>query len=285
MNKNEAIRATKNGAIAALISAFISLVVILIAINTNAEGKLAIMNDPANFFDVGLILVFALGVYKKSRIASVLVLVHFIVSKLIISIETQSVNGLWISFVFLYFYGKAIKGAFVYHKLDKENNPDYKETPKWIYVISIPSVVVFILILGFVLMSTFGFIPSTRVQSNQEISKNDISILRQNGIVNDDDKVEFFYSQGFLSIMESGNVLTQDRVILYLTDENESVLVYEIPLSEITSVEMELQGDIFTESIYKVNTEDPDHWIKLFLSVEQNGDQKFINALQDRLGR
>lgn len=243
------------------------------------------MNDPANFFDVGLILVFALGVYKKSRIASVLVLVHFIVSKLIISIETQSVNGLWISFVFLYFYGKAIKGAFVYHKLDKENNPDYKETPKWIYVISIPSVVVFILILGFVLMSTFGFIPSTRVQSNQEISKNDISILRQNGIVNDDDKVEFFYSQGFLSIMESGNVLTQDRVILYLTDENESVLVYEIPLSEITSVEMELQGDIFTESIYKVNTEDPDHWIKLFLSVEQNGDQKFINALQDRLGR
>jgi len=56
MNKSEAIRATKNGAIAACVSAVLTIVVVILAIYFDAEGDLALWNDPANLFDVVLIL-------------------------------------------------------------------------------------------------------------------------------------------------------------------------------------------------------------------------------------
>lgn len=283
MNKSEAIKATKNGAIAACISAAMTVIVVLIAINTDAEGKLALFNNPANFIDVALILACAIGMYKRSRVASVIAFIYFLSAKLIISIETQAYSGLGMALVFLYFYGKAIQGSFVYHKLEKEENPDYKATTKWTYIIGIPSVLIVAILIGFSLMSTTGVVPSTRVQSKGEIRTNDISTLRSHGIINANDNVDYFYSQGLSSILESGNILTQDRVILYVTDKKKGLQIYEIPVNEITNVEMESQGDTFNDSVYKVTTKDPERWIKLFLSVEQKGDQKFVKALRDRL--
>lgn len=285
MNKNEAIKATINGAIAACISAAITIIIILIAIRADAEGRLALFNDPFNFLDVALILACAFGVYKKSRVASVLIFIYFLVSKIIISIETQSYGGLGVGLVFLYFYGNAIRGSFVYHKLEKEENPDYKSATKWTYIIGVPSVLIVLVLIGFALMSTTGVVPSTRVLAKNEIKIEDITTLRSNGIINVNDSVDYFYSQGFSSILESGNILTQDKVLLYYTDEKEGLLVYEVSINEITNVEMESQGDIFNDSVYKVNTIDPERWIKLFLSVEQKGDQKFVKALQGRLVR
>jgi len=285
MNKSEAIKATKNGAIAACISAAITVIIVLIAISTDAEGKLALFNDPANFIDVALILACAFGMYKRSRVASALIFIYFLAAKAIISIETQAYSGIGMALVFLYFYGKAIQGSFVYHKLEKEENPDYKATTKWTYIIGVPSVLIVVVLIGFALMSTTGVVPSTRVQAENEIKTNDISTLRSHGIINANDNVDYFYSQGLSSILESGNILTQDRVILYFTDEKEGLQIYEIPVNEITNVEMESQGDTFNDSVYKVNTKDPERWIKLFLSVEQKGDQKFVKALQDRLVR
>lgn len=285
MNKSEAIKATTNGAIAACISAAITVIIVLIAINTDAEGKLALFNDPANFFDAALILACAFGMYKRSRVASVLIFIYFLAAKIIISIETQAYTGLGMALVFLYFYGKAIQGSFVYHKLEKEENPDYKATTKWTYIIGAPSVLIVAVLIGLALMSTTGVIPSNRVQAKNEIITSDISTLRSHGIITAKDNVDYFYSQGLSSILESGNILTQDRVIFYVTDENEGLQIYEIPVNEITNVEIESQGDIFNDSVYKVNTKDPNRWLKLFLSVEQKGDQKFVKALRDRLVR
>jgi len=225
MNKSEAIKATKNSAIAACISAAMTVIIVLIAINTDAEGKLALFNGPANFIDVALILACAFGMYKRSRVASVLIFIYFIAAKAIISIETKAYSGLGMALVFLYFYGKAIQGSFVYHKLEKEENPNYKETTKWTYIICAPSVLIVAVLIGFALMSTTGVVPSTRVQAKNEVKTNDISTLRSHGIITANDNVDYLYSQGFSSILESGNILTQDRVIFYITKENEGLQI------------------------------------------------------------
>ena len=283
MDKIEAIKATRNGAIAALISATLTIVVIAIAISTDTEGKLAIFNDPANFIDVVLILICAAGMYKKSRVASVLIFVYFTASKIIIAIETQTYSGFGISIIFLYFYGKAIQGSFLYHKFEKEENPDYKATTKLTYIIGIPSLLVIVAFIGFALMSTIGVIPSTRVQSGNEINADDIAILNSQEIITPKDDIKYFYSHGLSSILESGNVLTQDRVILYINSENEGMEIYEIFLNEITEVVLETEGDTLNDSVYRINTNDPERWLKLFLSTEQKGDERFIKALHDNL--
>lgn len=281
MNKKEAIKATKNGAIAACISAIISIVFIVIAIRADVGGKLAIFNDPANFIDVVLILILAYGVYIKSRVASVLLIIYFIVSKVIIIEETQSFQGIGVSLIFLYYYSKAIQGSFVYYKLDSEENPDIKKSTKWKYILGIPFSFVLVIILVFAFMSTIGVLPSTRVQAGSEVSIKDISALQREGIIYTTDKVQFVYFQGLSSILESGNILTQDRVIYYEQDENNTIQVYEVFLNEITDVILESE-EIIGDNVYKVKTNNSERWIKLFLSSEQKGDQKFVKALRNK---
>lgn len=283
MDRNEAIKATRNGAIAACISAAVTIIFVLIAINIDAEGKLALWNDPSNLVDVALIIACAIGIYRKSRVASVLLFVYFIAVKIIIAIETQSYSGFGVALIFLYFYARAIQGAFVYHRLEKENNPDYKPPSALTYIIAIPSVILVVVLVGFSLMSVTGIVPATRVQSAGEIVSSDIAILKDNGVISAEDTVEFFYSQGLSSILESGNVLTQDRVILYFTDENSELQVYEIFLDQITEIVLESQGSAIDDSVYKVKTRDPDLWLRLFLSSEQKGDRKFVKALRDKI--
>ena len=284
MNKSEAIQATKNGSIAACISAAMTVLVALIAISTDAEGKFAFFNDPSIFIDIPLVLVCAFGIYKKSRVASVLFFLYFLAAKIIISIETQSYGGIVMALVFLYFCGKAVQGSFVYHRLEKEENPDCKTPAKWTYIVGVPAVLIFTAIVGFALMSTTGIIPSTRVLASSEIKANDINTLREHNIIAPHENVDFFYAQGLSSILESGNILTQEHVILYLTDE-EGLQVYGIPINEVTEVVLESAGDTFTDSIYKVNTNDPERWLNLVLSTEQKGDQKFVQALRERMNK
>lgn len=283
MNRSEAISATKKGAIAACISSTLTIFVVLIAINTDADGKLALFNDPANFIDVFIVLACAWGMYKQSRVASIINFIYFIFAKIVISFETQSFSGLGIGLVFLYFYGMAIKGAFVFHKIEKEENPNYKPSKTWGYVVGIPAALFAILILTYVIMSVSGSVPSTRVMGKNEIRADEMSTLKDAGILYADDKVEYFYSPGFLSVTESGNVMTQDRVVSYLTDENEELFVYEVYFSDIASIEEESPGSSFDDSVYKVNSSDPEVWVRLFLSTEQKGNKKFVDALRDKM--
>ena len=280
MNISEATRATRNGAIAASISAVLTIVIIIIAIKIDAGGALALWNDPSNFIDVVFVLACAVGMYRKSRAAAVLVFVYFLVSKIIITIETQAYSGLAVAIVFLYYFGKAIQGSFVYHKLRKEENPDYKATSTWTYIVGLPAAAIFVSIISFALLSTTGFVPSTKVQSGSEFGLDNIRLLRESGIVSPSETIIYVYSQGFASVLESGNILTLDRVILYGLNDSNDLEIYEIPLHEVRDVTLESPGGVFNDSVYKVSTDNPSKWIRLFLSTEQKGDEKFVEALR-----
>ena len=279
MDREAAIKATKNGAIAACISASFTLLIVTIAIMSDASGKLALWNDPFSFIDVGLIALCAFGMYKQSRVAAVFLFVYFIGAKIIISMETQQFSGAAVALIFLYYYAKAIQGAFVYHRIEKQENPEYKAVTNWWLFLGTPAAVIVLILLVFAVMSTTGVVPSTRVMSQQEMLQKDVDMLYAEGVVGGDENVLYFYSQGVTSIMQSGNVLTQERVILYLTDENNELQVYALGLNEVTHVTQEIKGSTFEDSVYLVSTQDPDRWLKLFLSTEQKGDQAFVDEL------
>lgn len=283
MDRERAIKATNQGAIAACISAALTIVFMAVAISTDAGGQLALWNDPFVFLDVGLILVLAFGIYKRSRVAAVLMLVYFVVSKVIIAAETQSYSGIGLGLVFIFFYGRAVIGAFAYHRVEKKDNPDYRSHSKWWYFLGIPATLIVLVLVGFSLMSSTGVVPSTRVLSGQEMKISDVEALRQFGVLEQADNVAYFYAQGLSSIMESGNVLTQDRVILYFTNEEQEVEVYEIFFDEITGVTLEEPGSLLEDAVYLVSTEDPDRWLKLFLSIDQKGHEKFVDELKRRM--
>lgn len=282
MNKTEAIKATKNGAIAASISGVLTLAMFLFATFSNASGVIGLWNDPTVIFDVFLIFACAYGIYKKSRFAAVLLFCYFIIAKLYIGIETGKVSGLGIALIFLYFYGKAIQGAFVFHKIEKAENPDYKVTPKWVLYTGIPILTIFIILIGIGLMTTTGVLPSTEVQPGTKVLHSDRDALISNNIILKDDRIEYFYSVGATSIMEGGTVLTDDRVILYYTNAMQKIEIYEIYFNDIVSIELIEMGNTFNDSIYKINSKHPDAWLKIPLSIENRGDVKFIETLREK---
>ncbi len=72
--------------------------------------------DLANLTDVFLIAGLSYGIYRRSRVCAVVMLVYFVSSKILIVSETGQVSGLFVALVFLYFYGQGVVGTFAYHK-------------------------------------------------------------------------------------------------------------------------------------------------------------------------
>lgn len=125
-----------------------------------------------------------------------------------------------------------------------------------------------------------GVFPHTEVKSWADTAQNHKVTLIENDVVGWNDKVSYFYSDGFFSVLEGGTILTDDRVILYLPDENDELAVYQIYHTDVTNIELIHAGDAITDSIYKIHSYEPNAWIQIALSVEKEGDKKFIEALK-----
>lgn len=284
MTREEAVKATRNAAIAALISAGFTVVVVLIAIINNSDGQLAYWNDPTVIVDVVLVVALAMAILRKSRVAAVTILLYFVAAKLLMFADTGKVPGLFISFVFVYLYVKGIQGAFVFHRLERADNPERRATSvAGALALGVMSAVT-VVMLSFAIISALGISQSTRVQAGHEISDSNLRTLRQGGIVGDDEKVLFFYAHGLFSPLESGHVLTEDRVILYHAREEDGLDVYSIDLDDVTQVAVEDPGGAFANSVHVVYTADPEVWLKLFLSTERKGDQQFVGAIRKMIG-
>lgn len=283
MTKEDSIKATRNGAIAACISGALTLGIMLVAMYGDSSGTLAYWNSPLILFDVAIAFGCAFGIYKKSRAASIFIFIYFIFAKLVTGIETGRVSGIGTALVFLYFYGRAIQGAYVFHKVEKAENPDYKPAPKWLYFTGIPLAILIFVFMGIGLLSVTGVLPSTEVQNGRDLLTRDRDLLVSNGVVSDSDHIEYFYSWGVTSIIEGGAILTRDRVILYLPDENQEIMVYQIFIDDVETIEQIEIGDFFNDSVYRVIAREPENWIQIPLSAENRGDERFIESLRSRL--
>ena len=126
MYKEKAIKATNQGAVVACISGCITLLIAMVSITVdNTTGPLIMFNDPWMLFDVIFIFGCAYGIYKKSRFVAILLFCYYIFSRIYLSIEMGKPTGVVFAIVVLIFYGRAIQGAFLYHKIVKLDNPYY----------------------------------------------------------------------------------------------------------------------------------------------------------------
>ena len=283
MDRDEAIKHCRNGAVAAFFSAAITAAVVVVA--TGADGELALFNDPLIAIDVLLIVGCAIGMLRKSRAAAMTIFVYFIISKVAITLETGQASGLGVALVFVYFYGKAIQGSFTYHRLMKAEDPEYKAAAKWTYVAGIPAALVLLVWAGAGLMSSTDYMPSTRVLAGSNVSEADRATLISEDILFDHEKIEYFYSYGLASILEGGSILTDRAVIIYFPDEDSHIEIYELEFAEIESVELMEKGGFFSDSLYRVQGADPDNWIVVDLSIEADGHLRFIEALKRRIAQ
>jgi hypothetical protein len=283
MTLEEAVKAARNGAIAALISGAMTAIVVGLALWFDSQGSIAPWNDPLNIFDVVLILACAVGMLRNSRAAAITAFVYFILAKAMIALETGAVGGIVAGLFFLYFFGKAIQGTFAYHRIRKAEDENYRAAPRWTYFVGIPALVLMFTLMGFGLLTMTDAVPSTEVLRGAEVAADDVQLLIDNEVLFADENIEYFYSYGLMSVLEGGNILSDRAVITWYIDEFDELQIYEMTFGEIAGVFRLDEGGAMTDALYKVSSGDEDNWLVIELSTEKGGDKAFVEALRQKI--
>ena len=249
MNIEEAKQACKNGATAAFISGTLTTLVVAFAMLNDSAGDLAVWNDPTNVVDITLIFACAIGMLKFSRTASITVFIYFIVSKAAITLETGQTTGLAMTFIFLFFFAKAIQGSFAYKKHMKAEDPQFRSAPRWVYWMSVPTLCLFFVAAGYGVLSMTDAVPSTEVVEGAEVSESDRNLMIENGIIYDDEQIEYLLAMRTYSVSELETAILDDKVTsdwyyllldAYIEQENNK----ENPLP-LTERQINIRNDFF----------------------------------------
>ena len=121
--------------------------------------------------------------------------------------------------------------------------------------------------------------------SANELPDSHYEELVAEGIIERGESIEYFYSEGMLSIMEGGSVLTNARVIAYERIDDGTINYYSIPHNDIVSVTLIQEGDAMTYAVYQVNTAEEDYWLNLLLPHEYGDGERFANAVRAKIGQ
>lgn len=279
VNTDAAHKDVKQAAIAAFVVAGFTAALVALGVVSGAGADFGALSNPYNLVDAAIVVACGFGILRYSRAAALILFFFFIVARIAMSLDRPA--GIWLSLVLLYFFWKGVRGSFNYHKLHREADPDYRAAPMWSYFLGIPALVLLTAVLSIGLMSVAGFVPSTEVVEGNALSRHDAELLVSEGIVSPEETVEYFYSTGFTSIRDEGNLLTDERIVSYERFEGE-LLIYSATPEEVTDVIILEKGDFLNDTVVEIHTEDGD-WFILYLSAENGGDQRFIDAINARL--
>jgi uncharacterized membrane protein YhaH (DUF805 family) len=154
--------------------------------------------------------------------------------------------------------------------------------PKWIKYFLIPFVsFIFVILVCFTIFLEIGYLPSTKVVSGNDLPQRQKTTLINNSIINKNDDILYFYSEGFLSILDGGQLITQDSLISYQKDEDHLLQIWEMKLNNIKNIELQEDGSTFSDSVYKIvgNDQSEYDFLIILLSNEDGGNTSFIDEL------
>ena len=84
-----------------------------------------------------------------------------------------------------------------------------------------------------------------------------------------------------MSVLDGGQLITQYKLISYKKNEDQLLEVWDMKLKNIKDIELQEEGSFFSDSIYKIigNSQSEYEYLLIFLSIENQGDKKFIDHL------
>lgn len=144
------------------------------------------------------------------------------------------------------------------------------------------------LIIGFVAWLTYfifvvmdGEQMGVKVYSGSELTEEHLYSLKQVGLIIDSDEIQYFYSDELGKVIESGQFITLNRVVSFMTNDEGDLDTFEMSLDEIERVEEVRASDEWTDGEYRIigNDEAEYEYIIVLLPTDANGKQKFIDAL------
>ena len=110
-------QAIRNGGIAALVVAALTAIAAIAGffVDTSDDERLKSALDPWALLDVVLIVVLAVFIFRKSRVASTLMLIYYIASKILQVMDGARTAGLLVAVFLVLYFVTAMRGTYLWH--------------------------------------------------------------------------------------------------------------------------------------------------------------------------
>ena len=109
-----------------------------------------------------------------------------------------------------------------------------------------------------------NYVPDTMVLVEKDINDRIITAVNEAEPLRPDEQIKFFYSTALWSFSEEGNVITNQRLIVYGDAEDGERASLAVPYEMIQGIEVEEKGSPFEDALYRVRTfDDGEFWFVL----------------------
>lgn len=129
-----------------------------------------------------------------------------------------------------------------------------------------------------------GFMPNSVVINGDRLWQRDIKQMQRQGIIRPGDDIQYFYSDGFLSVMEDGNGITQRHVFSYWKEDDGSLSSETANFEDIADIEVTKGNALGENTVVSIKRRDGSDFV-IFLAVDEGGDKRFIKALKAHMGQ
>ena len=163
---------------------------------------------------------------------------------------------------------------------DNGSEKTISKSVKYFLIAPASIIILFLFIFGLLMMS--GFLPDGKVYKNSQISKSVITKLINHKIIEKNDTVKFFYSEGFLSIMEGGQLITNNKLIVYEENEQGIIDTSKMFIKNIAKIEIQEKGDSINDNLYKIigNNNAKFESLLIYLPASSSKNIHFLEALK-----
>ena len=222
---------------------------------------------------------------RKNRFGSVPFLAVWTLFEITYKLFAAPGKGIIISLIFFVISINSLRGWFGIKKYWFSGNP-LEKISKPISKLGrllVSIIFIFILVLcSFGMLKEIGIVPDDKVTLGKDLRPDTRMKLVSNNIILESDKIIYFYSEGLLSVMDGGQLLTEDRIVTYETGENNQLVIYQMLYKNIKTIELVEQGSSILNSSYKIygNENASYGFIIIFLP---GTDTKFIKELESHL--
>jgi hypothetical protein len=273
-------KALRQGSFAAFALAAITFVMITAAIGGGFDERLAYLNDPFGYVDVALWVLVGWGLLRHSRFAALFACALLVLGIVYSSLMQGRPAGLVLGLVFGFYFVRAVRASFAWHRIRRVEDPGYRPTPAWVWVVVPLASLPVVALVGLGMLMAGGVLPDSAVLTGDKVGARHIELLRSHDLLDPDETIVMFYSAGILSVLEDGNLLTDRRVVSY-ERVDEEIYLAEATYAEIAEIEILEQGGFFSETLILATTDEGDE-ILLLASTESDGDRRFVEELRSR---
>ena len=139
-------------------------------------------------------------------------------------------------------------------------------------------IVAVLFVFGWLL--TTGYVPDSKVVSGDTLSASVIEDLRDEGIIDGDERIKYFYSEDLFSFVNYGNLYTDRHVISYEIDSDTNTRnIYSAKFADKSDLQFLESEEVFSDSIIDVYVNGEVEF-SLVVSNEEGGDETFFNSLE-----